>query len=127
MATHTITQSDLDQFIGTEHWYRHGLARRFTYTDGVKFLAEKAGAFWLIDEIVFAQRNKKIVACDGFQVWKLHRDVAEDGTLKSGAVLTCDDGNDHVVYRKKIGFTDFPMADVKLYVEGDVVLLPSEH
>lgn len=136
MATHTITQSDLDQFIGTENWYRHGIARNVTFTDGVKFLAEKAGAFWLIDEIVFAQRNKKLRG-EEFQVWKLNRKVVdspeptvkEDGSwnLKPGAVLTCEDGNDHVLFTKRIGFTDFPLPEVRLYFEGNVILLPTEH
>jgi hypothetical protein len=124
MATkNIITQSDLEQFIGTENWYRHGLVRNVTFTDGVKFLAENAGAFWLVDEVAFAQHNKKVRG-EEFQVWTLTRDVGE---LKSGATLTCDDGNGNVVFTKRIPFTDFPLAEIKLYFEGGVILLPSEH
>jgi hypothetical protein len=31
----TLTEKDLRQFSGTEHWYRHGLVRTVLYTDGV--------------------------------------------------------------------------------------------
>jgi hypothetical protein len=77
----------------------------------------------LVDEIALAQHNKKLRG-EEFQVWTLTREVGE---LKSGATLTCDDGNDHVLFTKHIGFTDFPLAEIKLYFEGGVILLPSEH
>ena len=44
-----LTESELNQFIGTEHYYRHLLG--FNYTDGVKFMAERGKAYWLIDAI----------------------------------------------------------------------------
>ena len=47
----TISESDLSQFIGTENYYRHWTGHG-VYTDGVKYLAEKAGAYWLIDAIL---------------------------------------------------------------------------
>src|ERR1039458_7739091 len=48
------TADELEQclryFTGTEEYHRHWM-RRITFTDGVKFLAEQAGAYWLIDLI----------------------------------------------------------------------------
>jgi hypothetical protein len=127
-----ITQSDLDQFTGTERWHRHWLGR-VTFTDGAKYLADNAGAYWLLDEIVLEQSNRRVKG-EEFQVWKLTREVAEPSTkadgslnLKPGAVLTCDDGNDTVVFTKRIEFTDFPLAEIKLYFADNVVLLPSEY
>jgi hypothetical protein len=112
---------DLDQFNGTEHWYRHWLTRDFTYTEGIKFLAEKAGAFWLIDEIALAQKEKQ-VAAEEFQVWILSRNATG-----SGAVLRCEDGNYNRVYAKRIAFTDFPLQEIKLYFANSTLYLPSEH
>jgi hypothetical protein len=37
----------LAQFTGTEHYYR--LNRRCLITDGAKYLADEAGAYWLLD------------------------------------------------------------------------------
>ena len=52
--TTKLTQSDLDQFTGSENWYRHGINRKVLFTDGAKYVADQAGAYWLIDEIAFA-------------------------------------------------------------------------
>ena len=118
-----LTKSDLAQFTGTEQWYRHGLARNVLYTDGVQYLAEKAGAYWLIDEIALLQLKPK-VGRQAFQVWKLK-------VKNSKAVLSCEDGNGNKVYAKRITFTDFPLPEIELWGEHDgqhrVILLPSEH
>ena len=41
--------SQLNQFIGTEKYYR--ISRRHLLTDGTKYLAEQAACFWLMDAI----------------------------------------------------------------------------
>lgn len=48
---------ELAQFTGTEHYYRHWMGKN--YTDGVKGMAEKYKAYWLID-VVFSHQNSKI-------------------------------------------------------------------
>jgi len=116
-----LTQSDLDQFTGSEHWYRHGINRKVRFTDGAKFLADQAGAYWLLDEIALIQPHDKRVAAEEFQVWKLA--VQPD----RAATLTCDDGNGNIVYSKRIEFTDFPLNEVMLYFSNDTIYLPSEH
>jgi hypothetical protein len=116
-----LTQAELDQFIGSEHWYRHAINRKVLYTDGAKYLAERAGAFWLLDEIALIQPYDKRVAAEEFQVWKLS--VRPDRT----ATLVCEDGDYNVVYTKEIPFTDFPLDEVTLWFANDVIYLPSEH
>jgi hypothetical protein len=115
-----IRLSDLRQFTGTDQWYRHSLNRNVLYTDGVQYLGEHAGAYWLIDEIAIAQRYEARVKAEEFQSWKL---VVTNST----ATLSCDDGNGNVVFSKHIEFTDFPLLEIELWVEGNVILLPSEH
>jgi hypothetical protein len=120
MAAKTLTEAELEQFTGTEHWYRHGLVRNVLYTDGVKHVADAGGAYWLIDEIAFAQRFDKAVAAEPFQIWSL--------TVKDNSgVLTCEDGNGHEVSSKKIEFTDFPLPEISFYFTGNTILLPSEY
>ena len=70
MNQSTLTKSDLRQFTGTEQWHRHGIARNVLYTDGAQYVAESGGAYWLLDEIAFAQSIRD-VAAEAFQVWKL--------------------------------------------------------
>jgi hypothetical protein len=79
------------------------------------------GAYWLIDEIALAQRYKKSVGAEKFQLWKLT--VKQDHT----ATLTCDDGNGNVVYSKRIPFTDFPLEEMAFYFTNKTILLPSEY
>ena len=116
-----LSQAALQQFTGTEQWYRHGMARDVLYTDGVRYVAEVGGAYWLIDEIAFAQRGVKGVAAEEFQHWKLT--VNADRT----ALLTCDDGNDRIVFAKRIEYTDFPLDQIRFYVANKTILLPSEY
>jgi hypothetical protein len=116
----TLTKTALQQFTGTEHWYRHPLVRAVLYTDGAQYVAETGGAYWLLDEIAFAQKSEAAVAAEEFQTWTLT--VREDRS----AALVCSDGNLNVVYRKEIGFTDFPLPEITLYFSNNVILLPSE-
>jgi hypothetical protein len=116
----TITAADLRQFTGTDQWYRHSLNRKVLYTDGVQFVAENCGAYWLIDEIAIAQQFEPRVKTEEFQVWRLK-------VTNSTATLSCEDGNGNAVFSKHITFTDFPMDEIEMWVEGNVILLPSEH
>ena len=119
--TKTLDESDLAQFTGTEHWYRHGINRNVLFTDGAKYVADQAGAYWLLDEIAIFQPYDKHVAAEEFQVWKLA--VKPDNS----ATLTCEDGNDNVVFTKPIEYTDFPADSITLYFTNNTILLPSEY
>lgn len=118
--TPKLTHSDLRQFTGTDQWHRHGLMRNITYTDGVLYVAETAGAHWLIDKVATLQLEPHIRA-EEWQSWKL---VVNEN---QSALLTCDDGDGNIVHSEKIDWTDFPLDRIELWMEGGVILLPSEH
>ena len=120
MRTMKLTHDELRQFTGTDRWFRHGLMRNITYTEGVAYLAEFGGANWLVDKISANQLEPHIRA-QGFQSWKL---TVDD---KQAATLTCDDGNGNIVHSERLDWTDFPLDQIELWVEGNVILLPSEH
>lgn len=117
----TLDATELAQFTGTENWYRHGINRKVLFTDGAKYVADQAGAYWLLDEIVIIQPYNRRVAAEPFQVWKLK--VNDDAT----ADLICEDGNNNVVYTKRIEFTDFPPEGITLWFTDNTILLPSEY
>ena len=119
--TQTLNKADLQQFTGSEHWYRHALNGNVLFTDGAKYVADTAGAYWLLDEIALIQPYDKRVAAEEFQVWKLA--VRPDQT----ATLTCSDGNSNIVYTKQITYTDFPLDEITLYFANNVIHLPSEY
>ena len=121
MTQKSLDTEELSRFTGSEHWFRHGLVRGIVFTDGAKYIADRAGAYWLLDEIAIAQRFDKRVAAQEFQVWKLAVN-ADDS-----AVLSCEDGNGHTVFSKGIEFTDFPRDGVTLWFANNTIYLPSEH
>ena len=120
MSKH-LSLAALRQFTGSEHWYRHALVPTVVFTDGAKYVADQAGAYWLLDTIALAQRFEKRIAAEPFQVWTLT--VRPDRT----ATLTCGDGNDNTVYRQELEFTDFPPEGIQLYFTDNTILLPSEY
>lgn len=114
-------------FIGTTRYHKfNSNIVTHVLTDGAKYIADKAGAYWLMDEISLG--HKKAVEVMGseswFQVWKLSTDKAGKG------VLTLGDGNNNVIYSKDVT-TDFPLDSIELFcVAGDgvmVIMLPSEY
>lgn len=119
--TKTLNKADLAQFTGSEQWYRHGINRKVLFTDGAKFVADQAAAYWLLDEIAIIQPHNARVGAEGFQVWKLAVKLDHSG------VLTCEDGNGNVVYTKRIEYTDFPLDGITLYFTNNTILLPREY
>ncbi len=121
MSEAKLSEADLRQFTGSEHWYRHPLVRNVLYTDGAKYVAEEGGAYWLLDEIALAQRGDRRVAAEEFQVWRVS--VNADCTAR----LTCEDGNGNTVLEKRLDYTDFPVPHITLWFADNTIYLPGEH
>jgi hypothetical protein len=111
-------QRELQQFTGSETFYRHSLFRTFIYTEGVKYLAEQAQAYWLLDHIFAHQPELK---GERFQVWKIA--VCEQGTAR----ITVEDGNDGELTSFDLAYTDFPLDEICLWLVDGTLLLPSEY
>lgn len=107
-------QRELCQFTGTEHYHRHPF--NLLMTDGAKYFADKAGAYWLMDIIA----TQPEIHHEPFAVVDL---IVAD----SEADLVVTDGNDNEVYRRHIDFTDCPDGIWRFFVIDNVVLLPSEY
>lgn len=100
----------------TDNYYRHQFG--MLYTDGILALCEKFECYWLLDLVCSYQKGLRN---EEFQVWTLKKN--EDET----ATVTCTDGNDGILRTQKIAWTDFKADVATVWVEGEVVLLPSEH
>jgi len=112
---------NLAQFTGTESYHSWSVIfPHYVLSDGAKYLAEEAGAYWLMDMI----GSHLPMHTDTFGVAKLV--VTNDR-----AVFTLDDGNGNVICRQEIPFTDFPLPEIRLYVQRQdrlwVLFLPSEY
>jgi hypothetical protein len=118
---------ELSCFCGTEEYHRwNSIFRRHVLTDGVKYLADQAGAYWLMD-LIASYQCEAHMRRNTFQCWVLKVDLK---TQK--AVVTCDNGNGKILAEQKIEYTDFPLEEIKLYMIDDggqyaVILLPNEY
>lgn len=117
-----IQLHDLQQFIGTENYYRHWF-RRFVYTDGVHYVAEEGAVYWLLNAIASYQTRQLLrdPMLQEIQFWELQ--VNPD----SSAVLRCLRDTDDVALTQEIEFTDFPLDSIKFYLTQGVLMLPSEY
>ena len=81
----------------------------------------RAGAYWLLDDIAFAQRQHS--------AWPPRpSNSGGSGCIPTAPPpLTCEDGNGSAVFTKALTFTDFPLAEITLYCTHGVILLPSEY
>ena len=120
-TTETLDKPALVQFTGTENYYRHTLNPKVVFTDGVKYLAETGGAYWLLDVIAIAQQHEPKVRGHAFQVCELT--VNADHTGK----IVCEDGNGNTVHRQDLEFTDFPLPDIEIWFQNNTIFLPSEY
>lgn len=121
MGGKTLAAPNLAMFTGTYRRYRHGINQTVLFTDGIKYVADNAGAYWLLDEIAIAQLCNEQIRKEAFQVWRLV--VRPDRT----ATLTCDDGNGFVVLARELKFTDFPFEEITFWFTNDTIFLPSEY
>lgn len=110
--------SHLDMFSGSDayhHWsilYPH-----FVLSDGAQYLADKAGAYWLMD-IIGSYQRRLLKRGEFFQTWTIKRKA---GT--SAASVYCTDGNGNYLVRQKILFTDFPLEKYSVFAVWDGEML----
>lgn len=112
---------DLQQFCGGGDYYKHLFG--MLYTEGVQYLAEQAGAYWLIDLVASYQKDPRVknnTRLQEFQLWELK---VKDGK----GVATLREDSDEPIIIQQVFDTDFPLEEIRLYVEGGVLLLPNEH
>lgn len=123
--THNQLLNDLQQFYGTEAWYRISPFTNVVITDGVKFFAEKCNCFWLFQDFI---------GLEGYKAHKAEPDrftVVNVVVTKSHSVqisFTHDTGEkpywtSHVKDVLKL----IPIGEYRFYLIDNVVLLPSEY
>lgn len=117
-------KENLGRFYGTEQYWKHGLFSGLTLnlTDGCNYLREAASCYWLFDAICSYQRQcMKDESLRDIQFWTLKVNLP-----KRRAVLTCERDTDDVAITQEIPFTDFPLEEIKIWVENGVCMLPQE-
>jgi len=119
-----LRESDLAQFCGSPEFFQHW-TKRLIYTEGVQYMAEHGGAYWLIDAVASYQPDQRIASRQDlvdFQLWQLV--VAQD---KSAVLTMRGDSHQPAVITQEIPSTDFPLKQIRLYVCNGTLMLPSEY
>lgn len=110
-------EEELRQFHGTRRYYQNFTG--LLYTEGIKHLADRAGAYWLIDLVGSYQHKLKEYP---FQVWSI--EVHDDD---SALVTMVEDTGKPLQVSQEIPYTDFPMRDFSFYCIRGVMLLKGEY
>ncbi len=114
-------KTSLSYFTGTSRYIRDPFTG-LVHTDGIEFMAERAGAQWLVSDIGAVFRHHPTIKGTPFQLWTLT--VDENST----AILTCrEDCDMPVIYEQKYEYTDFPVGTWKMYLIDGILMVPSEY
>ena len=122
MLTKQEILNTLPQFTGTDGYTVWSpIFRNFVLTDGAKYIAESADAYWLVD--LFAS-HLPAYKDEGFAVLYLKVNGGK-------ATAQIEDGNGKVLKKQKIEYTDFPLDQIVLYCCPQqglfVIMLPGEY
>lgn len=107
----------MEQFSGTEQYHNAMVCK---ITDGMKAVADKAGAYWLVTEIG-AHMKKPELKRHEMVFWLLK---VKDGKADLEA---WDDIPGNLLFKEHIAYTDFPEGEWKFYYQQGVLFLPSEY
>lgn len=117
---------NLAHYTGSESMSRFNLWGDYL-TEGAKYVADEAGAYWLMDDSAIYLRTMKYVAKTGdtFAVINLKK-KSDDGWL-----FEITDGNGKRFTKANIEFSTFPRETFQLYAKWDgshwMIMLPSEY
>ena len=114
-------QANLEQFYGTEHYYKLGLTPILA-TDGVKYFADTCECYWLLDEICYG-------------LYKLHQQLGalfiDIKAKKSHSIhITVREDKDMpIIFEKNIRDICklIPIGNYRMWLMNNVLLLPSEY
>jgi len=121
---------ELSQHCGTGNYYRHALTRRLLFTDGIFDMADRLGAYWLVDLVASYVATRDLPAMTFWELRRLSPDAVNDAVIEAR-----EDTGRPCIVRQLIPFTDFPVEvdetfSVWLQSTGDgryVLMLPSEY
>lgn len=120
MTTDQLTRQNLRNFTGSDRSVYNPLFRRFSYTQGVKFVSDNGAAWLIVDILSHLIHNKKV-----------NREDFVNITLKVNmdrtTILTFEDGNDNILDQQVYPMTDFPLPEIQFFATNNMLLLTSEY
>ncbi len=118
-------KKNLQQFSGSETVYSFPLINT-RYTEGMKYLATAADAYWLITDVsVIAKslmRKSYFITIDFKRL-----PIAKKGTVGHEAEIAYSDGNGNIFETHRYEVTDFPLDELRLFFVNGTLMLPGEY
>lgn len=119
------------EFHGSEQLFINP-STKLNYTEGVRAVTQSTESYWFLDLIASYQPKLKD---EYFQVWKLEREYSFSivdgvkfvGQRKDCFNVVCDDGNNEILIKQHISFSDFKYDEYTVWCVDGVVLLASEY
>ena len=139
MTTATQSKADLvreyeSHANGTDGWMRHPFGR-LLYSDGMRYVADTCGAYWLVDVVASHQptiaRKLQRIGERDFQVWVLEHTPkpgsSDCWTIRAWTDTPGADGSQKLA-AQVIPFSDFPreLSPFKFIVEDGRCMLRGE-
>lgn len=113
-----MLKDELRQFCGSGLFYKYRYGT--VITEGIKYFADKAEAYWLIDDIVLNAKCVKEFKNQDFIVAKTSKN--------RGIVVKYEDGNDNEITVDWYPDSELPdNGEFTIWMVNDTVLLPSEY
>ncbi len=110
-------RENLARFSGTEHIYRECIGD-FLYTDGIKYMAEQCGAYWLLTDA--GTRSKALMERSPFVKIVITCD-------EERAMVEYTDGNGGTLHENHYLCPNFPLQVLTMYFMDNTLLLPGEY
>ena len=118
-------KQDLQQFSGSEIIYSFPLIKT-KYTEGMKYLATAADAYWLITDVSVIA--KSLMDKSYFIIIDFKRlSIEQQDYSGCMAVIEYSDGNGKVFETHRYNVTDFPLDELRMYFVDGTLMLPSEY
>lgn len=102
---------------GFENVYAHWM-KRAVYSEGVKYVADTCGAYWLVDAIMSHITPRLLAAAEGFSVWTLKLNKTGSGCKLEATDGGKGEGAAKRLAFQRIEFTDFPVREITFFLEG---------
>lgn len=129
----SLTQPDLNTFIGGGQFYKQISLPRLVYSEGVKYLAECGEAYWLIAAIWAHLQTEKVAKAivDEPRIESLHFWTLTVSSDNSAVLSAKMDSPFPPFIEQHIAYTDFPLTEARIWVSHDAegwrLFLPSEY
>lgn len=121
MKTEQDILTELKDFTGTENYYKIPLSK-YLHTDGINHLIKTCKCWWLISDTAIYLSELKEQIPDF-----LILDIKVNPDNMSAEVTLKEDTDLKPIYKKKYGYTDFPLTEFEFYIINEVFLLKSEY